>query len=648
MTSKEPLLAFDQRFLDRHAGPIISDLSVAIVELIANAWDAYATRVDITWPTNDGAQKFSIKDNGYGMTAAQFEQRWGVFDYNRVAAEGEYVSPPQELAKLPKRRVYGRNGRGRHGGFAFSNPYEIVTESSGEKVTYLVSRGGDRPFNWELIKREPSYGHGVEIKAVEATRLRLNASDIRQVIGSRFLTDPSFQVFVDGQLVTFDDIPENFLRKSIVDIPDVGIAKIFMIESQRADRSTRQHGIAWHAHNRLVGHCGWRGTDYERILDGRSSEAKRFTFIVFADFLADRDAILPDWSGFRSDNTVWQQTQIAVQENIREEIAAFNSERREATKETVRERYASTVVRIAPSGRERWKNFVDRVIDTCPSISPEQIDQVAGILANLEASSSEYSLLEKLHELRSEELDQLNRILTDWSVTTAKLALDEIQSRLKLISELHDKLRDERADEVRELQPLIERSLWVFGPEFESIEFTSNRGMSEVIRKILGGDQRGSLNRPDFVILTDGSVGLYARPAFDDQYEVRGVAHLVVVELKRPGIPIGMDQKNQAWKYVVELQNHGLIDDLTRVTCFVLGSRLAPREGVREEGMTKIIPMAYETFVRRAETRMLNLYARLSEAPFLREAGLNAEVFVAEPIARQNDLDLSARREVTR
>jgi hypothetical protein len=29
--------------------------------------------------------------------------------------------------------------------FAFSNPYEITVEASGEKVTYRVSRGGHRP-----------------------------------------------------------------------------------------------------------------------------------------------------------------------------------------------------------------------------------------------------------------------------------------------------------------------------------------------------------------------------------------------------------------------------------------------------------------------------------------------------------------------
>lgn len=642
MTSQETLYAFDRRFLDRHAGPIISDLSVAIVELVANAWDAYATTVEITWPTADGERKFAIKDNGRGMTAAQFEQRWGVFDYNRVAAEGEFVSPPAELETLAPRRAYGRNGRGRHGGFAFSNPYDIIIEAGGEQVTYRVSRGLLRPFAWELVKREASPGHGVEIKAVEPTRLRLSAADIREVLGTRFLTDPNFRVFVDGQAVTFDDIPRDFLRESFVDIPDVGRATILMIESQRADRSTRQHGIAWHVNNRLVGNCGWRGTDYERVLDGRSSEAKRFTFIVFADFLADTDAVLPDWSGFQQSDPAWQQTQIAVQDKIREEIAAFHSERRREVKDAVRERYASTVAQITPIARERWNSFVDQVTDSCPGISSDQIEQVAGILANLEASSSRYSLLAKLHSLQPGELDQLDGILADWSVASAKLALDEIQNRLKLIHELHDKLRDERADEVRELQPLIERSLWVFGPEFESIEFTSNRGMSTVIKTLLGGSAQGSLNRPDFVILPDGSVGLFARPAFDDQHEVIGVAHLVVVELKRPGIPIGMDQKNQAWKYVVELQSHGLIDDATRVTCFVLGSKLTPREGVREEGRTKIIPMAYETFIRRAETRMLNLYARLSEAPFLREAGVDAAAFVAEPTVRQPGLGLSA------
>lgn len=630
---------FDDRFLDKHAGAIISDLHVALVELVANAWDAYATRVEIQWPDGTRDRPFSIRDNGKGLTREQFAQRWRTLNYNRVAAEGEFSLPPPELRGSRPRRPYGRNGQGRLAGFAFSDPYDVVTRTGGEEVVFRVKRtSGALPFDWHEKSHRAADGHGLEIRATHATRTRSSAAAVREILGTRFLTDPDFTVVVDGVAVTFDDIPDGFLRESFVEVPDCGQVRIVMIDAQRADRTTRQHGIAWHVNNRLVGECKWLGSDYTRILDGRTNEAKRFTFIVTADFLAPSDAVLSDWTGFHSTNEVWQQTQSLVQDRIREEIFAHGAQRRSETKATVRGRLANTIRHAPPLARERWNEFVDAVVDTCPGISIEQIEQVAGILANLEVSSSRYGLIDKLHYLKPNELDQLDAILSDWSVATAKLALDEIQNRLKLIAELHEKLRDERADEVRELQPLIERSLWVFGPEFESIEYTSNRGMSEVIRKLLGTHARGSLNRPDFVILEDGSVGLFARPKYGDGCEVEGVEHLVIVELKRPGIPISMEQKNQAWKYVTELLDQSLIEETTKVTCFVMGSKLAPRERVREEGSTRIVPLAYDTFIRRAEARMLNLYARLKHAPFLSDQGIDAEQFSRPPAAQGLDL----------
>ena len=165
------------------------------------------------------------------------------------------------------------------------------------------------------------------------------------------------------------------------------------------------------------------------------------------------------------------------------------------------------------------------------------------------------------------DLDALYQLLNDWTLRLAKDALDEIQTRLKLIEDLDAKLRDESADEVKELQPLFERSLWVFGSEFESLEFTSNRGMTTVIQKIFGVEAQGSLQRPDFVMLPDGSVGLYSRDAHDLGHDVVGVARLVIAEIKKPGISIGSAQKDQAWRYVRELIDRGLITDKTDTTC---------------------------------------------------------------------------------
>lgn len=61
---------FDDRFLDKYAGPNISDPAVAIVELVANAWDAYATKVDIVWPKRSQNLSLLITDNGKCMTSA--------------------------------------------------------------------------------------------------------------------------------------------------------------------------------------------------------------------------------------------------------------------------------------------------------------------------------------------------------------------------------------------------------------------------------------------------------------------------------------------------------------------------------------------------------------------------------------------------
>lgn len=631
---------FDERFLDRYAGPIISDPSVAIVELVANAWDAYATRVDIVWPKRTQGVAFSITDNGKGMTPDQFQRRWKTLDYNRIADEGTKSTPPADLEGAPARSTYGRNGKGRHAAFKFSDPYHVRTWRDGREVFYEVRRGTTQPFDIkEIASRTGIAGHGTEVSATASDGVSLDAEAAREVIGTRFLADPNFVVSVDGTLVTFDDIPTHSIQKAVVEVPGFGTVEIIMIDSQKADRTTRQHGIAWRVKSRLVGTPGWIGFDHERILDGRTSEAKRFQFIVSADLL--EEAVRPDWSGFTTDHPAWTATQPLVHGKIREYLSSFSAERRREAKGSIRESHVRTLQKLPPMGRERWNQFVDEVIDTCPSISTDEVSKVAGILANLELTTSKYGLVSKLHDLPPGDLDALYQLLDDWTLRLAKDALDEIQTRLKLIADLDKKLRDESADEVGDLQPLFERSLWVFGPEFESLEFTSNRGMTTVIQDIFGVAAKGSRQRPDFVMLPDGSVGLYSRDAHDLGHDVDGVARLVIAEIKKPGVTIGSDQKGQAWRYVKELVERGLIIEATKTTCYVLGSNIhAAERGHRTEwdGRVTIIPMTYDTFVRRAEKRMLGLRDKLKEAPFLKERGLDGNAFLDLPQPHTKDL----------
>jgi len=358
-------------------------------------------------------------------------------------------------------------------------------------------------------------------------------------------------------------------------IPNIGKLKILHIDTLKADKTTKQHGIAWWVLNRAVGDCQWRGSDYQRILDGRTSEAKRYTFIVQADFLNEYDAIKEDWSWFKEDNETWKFVRSIVQDKIKDMIFQSNQAERENKRRYIIENVGSAVNTLPPMSKDRVETFVNEVVDKCPNFGEQEIVQLAKILTTLEKSKSRYGLLEVLHNQDTHDLDALHEVLNQWTIGMAKIVLDEIQNRLKLINELKAKIQVAGINEVHELQPLFEKGLWMFGPQFESIEFTSNKGMTAVIRDLFGDKNgKGTLNRPDFVILPDSSIGFYARSSYDEDYNEDGVEHVVIVDLKTTGLSLGAKEKDQVWKYVKELKRKGHIKQTTKVDGFILGDQI--------------------------------------------------------------------------
>ncbi|SAL24641.1 hypothetical protein AWB71_01328 [Caballeronia peredens] len=627
-------LLYEDRFLESWAGPIITNPSTAIVELVANGWDAYATQVSITLPDAKANVPFSIVDNGKGMTLAEFQYIWRAMSYDRIAKFGTTTEPPSDVVGFP-RPVFGKNGKGRFASFCFATEYTVTSRKDGEEFTVKVSRTPSNPLVLETIEHEIEglTGHGTEIRGV-GTIPQLSFSDeqARQLLGSRFLANPAFEVYVHDTRITFNDIPTESLSVVEVDIPGAGKATIHHIDARKADKSTKQHGIAWWVLNRAVGDCAWRSTDYSRILDGRSSEAKRYTFIVQADFLKAADAVKEDWSWFKDENPVWAKVRPIIQDKIRGIIADTTRDELNAKRQNVLDKIGPSVKTLGPLSKERVNAFVHEVVEKCPNFGEQEILQLSTILTKLEKTKSRFGLLDLLHVQASSDLDALHNILTEWTVGMAKIALDEIQTRLKLISELKAKVQVPGIDEVHELQPLFEKGLWMFGPQFESIEFTANRGMTTVIRDLFGvKGARGTLNRPDFVILPDSSVGFYACSSFDEEYNEAGVAHVIIVDLKTTGLALGSKEKEQVWKYVKELKKKGIITRSTKVDGFILGDQIEQGEGgvrTEDDDQVKIRPLRYDTILVRAERRMLNLHHKVKDAPFLLDQQMQLETFL--------------------
>jgi histidine kinase/DNA gyrase B/HSP90-like ATPase len=607
-SDKTPCL-FGSHFMQDHAGQIIEDPKVAIIEMLANSYDAGASSVCVQWPTQVG-DLLSVTDDGTGLTRSEFDTRWRTLKYERPRNQGRDVCFPPEVSRS-RRTAFGHNGKGRFSPFCFADDYRVETWKDGicTEATVTLTEGGETPFVCKVERESKRGGHGTCVSVV-AHRGILPAYFIRELIGFKFAVDPGFSVMVNGEPVKLFDLGKINSRK--VPVNGIGDVLLHRIDPVAQERTKQLKGIAWWVNQRMVGEPSWEGLDAEgKYLDGRTSEAKRFSFVVEADMLQGDD-MQPDWSGFRHNDRV-EQVRAAVHKAVIEDLKElFADDRKEVKKQAIQQnRY---VIRNLPLVSQRQIGaFLDEVQDRCPSLKPADLTRTVEIWGRLEQSRGGYDLLRQLSACSPADLDTWNSLMQRWTATNAETILSELGRRITLIRQLQQ-LVHRNCDEVHDLQPLFEQGLWIFGPEYESIEFTSNRGMNHVVTEFFG--RKGitaSRHRPDFIALPDSSIGLYSSDHFKEG-EVIGVDKVLIVELKKGNLEIGSEQLYQADGYAKELRKTGCAQEYTRIEGFVLGGSV--ENGLQElsaGGQTTIRPMTFDIVLKRAHARVFNLTKKLQE-----------------------------------
>lgn len=604
--------AFADRFLQDHAGQIISEPRTAILELIANSYDAGATQIDIVWPTEKG-EKFSVTDNGIGMTKAEFEKRWRTLCYDREAEQGNQVVFPKGVKGI-KRTAFGRSGKGRHAPFCFADSYEIATMKDGDFIQVRVglAKSGTTPFEITLISETEKRGHGTEISAILEWHL-LGVDELRQLIGSKFIVDPSLCIRVNQQPVQLMSLEG--LKTTDIPVDGHGTITVHFIDSIEHYRSARLRGITWWVNQRRVGEPSWDRLDDEgAYLDGRTEHAKKFSFIVMADFLKPGQDVKADWSGFHA-NQRTNAVRDAVHKYVIKEIQAQLATTRKERKKTAIENSRELMGELPTISKKAIGQFIDEVQEKCPTMSDRDLSRTVQVLAKLEQSRTGYDLLTQLAACSPDDLDTWNSLMQQWTANNAEIVLNELDRRLKLINRMEKLVENPLADELHDLQPLFERGLWIFGPEFESVDFRSNRGLAEVIGRFLGGaDYKPPKRRPDFVVLPEISIGAYCADAYDIGGEICGIRKVAILELKKGGFCVTQKEADQARDYSKEIRKAGRVHPTTEIVAYVLGAAL--EEGLESTDYgenTHIIPMVYQMVLRKAHQRTFNLQKKLLE-----------------------------------
>jgi len=623
-------VSFGPRFLQDHVGHIMTDPRIAIVELIANAYDAGASVVDVTWPFVADAE-FSVADDGTGMTGEELDHRWKTLSYSRAAEQGAAVEFPPGVVR-DRRVAFGQNGKGRFAPFCFSDSYMVETAKNGTltRAKVSLSPGGSEPFSIRLLEQTPTEDHGTTIRGI-LRQEPLPVSLVSDAVGSKFLVDPAFSVKVNGRPLSLLTLKSAVA--TTLEVEGVGTITIHQINALAQDRTTLLRGITWWVNGRMVGTPAWDGLDgHGAILDGRTAQAKRLSFVVEAGVL--KEHVKADWTAFHESDS-WDAVRQAVRDFV---VAALREAMSEAHRERKRdaiESNRSNIINLPSQSRHMLGNFIDRVQESCPSITPGDLSRTVEVFAKMEAARSGYALLEKLAACSPDDIDTWNRLMAEWSASAAETVLTELKHRLDLIGRLQKLVNAATTDELHELQPLFAQGLWIFGPEYESVEFTSNRALTTVIRTLLGGTVvEVGVRRPDFVALPDRSVSCFSADKYDAGGEVDGLRKLLILELKRGGFKVGTSELRQGEDYALAVENANGVGPQTEIVVYVLGSALADTASEdRRVGNKHIVPMTYDVILNRAHARTFNLHRKLEAAGV--EVATDSEI---EAILQESDL----------
>ncbi|HHQ4568640.1 TPA: ATP-binding protein [Aeromonas hydrophila] len=590
---------------------------VALTELVANAWDAGASRVDLVLPSEIGGT-LTMTDDGHGMTPAQFRKRWMTLRYKREKHQGLNVEFPAGRSARP-RKAYGHNGIGRHGLLCFADEYEVKTWRDGTLATFVVgTESGPSPFVCRSESQEKHTGSGTQL-SVQVSRKLPDADEILTVLSARFIHDPEFEVRVNGMLRPFTEI-EGRVSEETLNLSAGRNATVIVIDSTRLNHSSLHQGIAFWVQRRLVGSPSWAVGQIANF-DGRTRFARRYKVIV--DTEGYEFDVEQDWTAFRATDTV-RDLYRATAEHIRKVAQELAVEVIEATSEDALMQNRSELAALGQGARLEVAEFTKAVAQEHPTVSPEFLATAVKALIHLEKTKSGVALLEKLSALQHDDVEGLDRLLTEWTVKDALHVLDEIDSRLSVIETIRRLADDPETDELHTLHPLILRSRWLFGPEFESPEYCSNMTLQTVARELFKKTKAQFINernRPDIVVLPENSTwqmtGIESFDSIDPT--LVQMQHVLVIELKKGGFELTRKEVNQADGYVQDIASSGLMVGTPFIYAWVVGQKVAAgvarEKVVGDDGRSygRVRATTFGSLVGTANARLMKLRNVLAE-----------------------------------
>ena len=198
---------------------LYSNAAAVLSELVANAYDADATAVKITWKTDKDQDIVEVMDNGCGMSVDDINRKFLVTGYKKRQAEGS-ISPRWQ------RPFMGRKGIGKLSVFSIAREVQVYSTKDGtdslgleisiEKLEARIrAKKTYHPDPIEVPSEYRSGGTTIVLRSLKRKRADLTVVALRKRLARRFdVMDPTppaaggFKIHINGDEVTYADRQE--------------------------------------------------------------------------------------------------------------------------------------------------------------------------------------------------------------------------------------------------------------------------------------------------------------------------------------------------------------------------------------------------------------------------------------------------------
>jgi hypothetical protein len=550
----------------------------AIKELVDNAWDADATKVEILLPAPMTLDPIIIIDNGSGMTTPEVESEYLHVGRNRRTLRGERTQNHNRLVK-------GQKGIGKFAGFMVADEMVLSTVARGVRSSFRLRKSELLISKRDLEDYEITVQKSTEDAAKTGTKIELldlnpnlsfpNPDKIRALLIREYGRESDIEITVNGQTIGVEDIPGTSYEK-IIPLESGGTIKLKYTVAD-GKRNVKDAGIAIRVDGKVIGRPQMFGLSDNELIP------KNLVGKVYGEAELEGvnlDCITADNGGFVENHIAFQEMTLKVATEVTKGL----EETRGAEMRAAKARYQKTInqklEKLPDYKRQFAKYALERVLQRFYFENEEKFGSIISVVLDALEYEPYWHVIQKLDKAKIGEVEALADALIEFGIADLSVVGRQAQYRNRVLDNLQSLIDNPKTCEA-DVHRVLEANLWLLDIHGKLI--SSNEALRTVVETYLNGKYKGdrAKKRPDLLIAHD-------------------MADITtVIELKRPDHTINRDDEAQAIKYRDDLQN-----SLQKIHILLLGkgkvttmNALNEREHVAILSYTELIAIARKRVV---------------------------------------------------